>query len=498
MSLSFSKIKVLHVASEMHPIVKKGGLGDVIGSLPKAQRELGVDSRVLLPLYPNVSNNIKEKLKKISRKLYIPLEWRVFPASLWRTDIQGVPVYLLDIEDVPFPAEIYPNLLNMDLIKPFFLLSLAAIEFEKASRWRPQILHLHDWPTSSVAIALKWHMYYSSLSGLYDTVLTIHNLAHQGIMQETDLISWGLPKEVHNIEGLEYYGMTNLLKGGIIASDAVTTVSPRYSWEIQTKEYGMGLDGVLKQYSNKLRGILNGIDYSYWNPKTDPFIPAHYDVEDIAPKRKCREELLSRCGWSEDGSPILIYVGRLAEQKGIDLILLSIEPIVGHGCKMIILGEGSEIYERTLKKASLQFPTNLFVKIGYDEELAHLMYAGGDMLIMPSYFEPCGLAQLIAMRYGTVPICRATGGLADTVIDADTACDGTGFLFSSYSSEAFLHAIGRALGAWNSTKLWNQIVQNCMRADFSWSRSSREYVNLYLELLGVPEHEDNVKPNFNA
>ena len=487
MSLPFDKIKVLHVASEMHPIVKKGGLGDVVGSLPKALRELGIDSRVFLPMYPSIDENVKRTFKRIPYKLYLPLEWRVFPAFLWKTDVQGVPVYLLEIEGVPFPADVYPSNLNLNTIKPFFLFSLAALELEKSARWHPQIFHLHDWPTSQVAIALKWHMYYSSFSKSYDTVLTIHNLAHQGIIQETDLMPWGISKEAFSIDGLEYYGMINLLKGGIIASDAITTVSPRYSWEIQTKEYGMGLDGVLKKYNSKLRGILNGIDYSYWNPMTDPFLPAHYDIDNISPKKECRKALLARCGWGEDHLPVLIYIGRLVEQKGIDLLLYSIESIVGHGCRLIVVGEGNEVYEQSLKEASAQFPANVFVKIGYDEELAHLMYAGGDMLIMPSYFEPCGLTQLIAMRYGTVPICRAVGGLADTVIDADTAHDGTGFLFSHYSSEALLHAIGRALGAWNSPELWNQVVRNCMSADFSWSRSSREYAKLYLELLGVSD-----------
>jgi len=489
-SSPFKTIKVLHIASEMYPLAKKGGLGDVVGSLPKAQRELGIDSRVLLPLYPGVMDRINGEAKKLPRKLYLPLEWRVYPARLWHTDVQGVPVYLLDIEDISFSADVYPNQLDMNSVRPFFLLSLAAMEFKKATNWNPHIFHIHDWPTSMVATALKWHMYYSTLSDQYDTVLTIHNLAHQGIVQETNLIQWGIPKEAFNIEGLEYYGMTNFLKGGIIASDMITTVSPRYSWEIQTREYGMGLDGVLKKYNSKLKGILNGIDYSYWNPKTDPLIPAHYDVNDIAPKRECKKSLLSRCGWKDDGSPILIYIGRLAEQKGLDILLPSIEAILGHGCKLIVLGEGSEIYERALLDMCAQFPDSLFVKIGYDEELSHLMYAGGDMLLMPSYFEPCGLSQLIAMRYGTVPICRATGGLADTVIDADSASDGTGFLFSSYDTEAFLRAIGRALASCNSPNLWNRIILNCMKVDFSWSKSSREYANLYLELLGVPEGEN--------
>ena len=251
-----------------------------------------------------------------------------------------------------------------------------------------------------------------------DTVLTIHNWPIRDI-HETDLMPWGISKEAFSIDGLEYYEMINLLKGGIIASDAITTVSPRYSWEIQTKEYGMGLDGVLKKYNSKLRGILNGIDYSYWNPMTDPFLPAHYDIDNISPKKECRKALLARCGWGEDHLPVLIYIGRLVEQKGIDLLLYSIESIVGHGCRLIVVGEGNEVYEQSLKEASSQFPANVFVKIGYDEELAHLMYAGGDMLIMP-HILTCGLTQLIAMRYGTVPFVELSSGLPYS-IDADTA-----------------------------------------------------------------------------
>ena len=480
------KPRVLHVATEMAPLSKVGGLGDVVGSLPKALRSLDVDARVLTPAWPGVLDELRQRgapLRRVRERVHVALRWQVFSTRLWKSESDGIPLYLLDGDLFCDPA-VYPETLTAETAIPFAFLSLAALELADRIGWRPQILHCHDWPAALTPVALRWHRHYRDRDDAYESVLTIHNLAHQGILSPSLLDEWGLDRRAFTIEGLEYYGQINTLKGGIIASGAVTTVSPSYSWEIQTKEDGMGLQDVLSAKGERLRGILNGLDLDVWDPAHDPLLPAPFDSDDLEGKATCRRLLLKELGWEEDGRPLACFIGRLVEQKGIDLLIPSIETLIDMGCRLVIVGSGFNLFERALLERASRL-TDLSVHIGFSEERARLLYAGSDILLMPSLFEPCGLSQLIALRYGTIPVVRATGGLADTVIDADGASDGYGFVFSAYSPDDMMAAFGRALEAYRDRRRWREIQGRGMRRDFSWKTSAQAYRRLYEELLSL-------------
>ena len=273
------------------------------------------------------------------------------------------------------------------------------------------------------------------------------------------------------------------MMGAINTSEAVTTVSPSYSWDIQTHDGGFGLDGVMSTNKSKLRGILNGIDYDVWNPHTDPLLPAHYDVSHRDGKKSCRRALMEGFGWEDDGRPLIIFVGRLTEQKGVDIMLEALERFMPDKIFALIIGSGNEFYNRKLSDFETSHSSSVRTVTAFSEESAHLAYAAGDILLMPSLFEPCGLSQLIAFAYGTIPVARATGGLADTVIDADSSPDGTGFLFTDYSIAELEEALNRALAAKDEPERWSRIVRNAMKEDFSWNSSAKEYAALYRNII---------------
>ncbi len=482
-----SALRVLHVSPEMAPLVKKGGLGDVVGALPRKMQELGVDGRVLLPLWPGVPEVLRKMHVSLSReteKIHVSLDWRVYSAEVCPALVQGVQVYLLDQPELFGNPQVYPRETDEETTLPFVFLSYAALELEKAIRWRPHIIHAHDWPGAFIPAALQWHRHYKNLGGNYDTVLTLHNMAHQCVVEKSALNVWGLEPRAFSIGAMEFYGQVNVLKGGINASGAVTTVSPQYSWEIQTMKGGFGLDGVLLQNRKKLRGILNGIDYEVWDPSKDPLLPHSYDPKNLEGKKACRAKLLQECGFPEENRPLFVFISRLVEQKGIDLILGSMEELVRRNVRILILGSGHEVVERAFQEQMRRFPGKIWLHTGFNEPLAHLLYAGGDFLLMPSLFEPCGLSQLIAMRYGTVPVVRAVGGLSDTVIDVEGSPeDGNGFVFLDYSHEEFLKAVDRGLSLHAKTGEWQALVSRNMQVDFSWKRSARLYQQLYGSLL---------------
>lgn len=484
------KSKVLHVATEMAPLSKVGGLGDVVGSLPKALRKLGVDARILVPAYPKVFRQIETlglKLTQVRRNICVALKWRVYASRLWKTEVEGVPTYLLDNPRLFGAQEIYPDVLTPETALPMAFLSYAALELPYALNWKPQIFHCHDWPTSLIPVALRWHRHYRAFQEQYDTVMTIHNLAHQGILSPSVLEEWALDRKAFNMEGLEFFGQANFLKGAIVAADKVTTVSPRYSWEIQTPDGGMGLDGILSRNRDKLLGVINGLDETAWNPEQDPMLPAPYGLNHMEGKTKNRLSLLRHCGWDEDNSPILAFVGRLVEQKGVEIFLPAVEELLSRGCRLVVVGSGFPIYERNLEELADRFPDRLHVTIGFNEALAHLVYAGSDIFLMPSLFEPCGLSQLISLRYGTVPVVRAIGGLADTIIDVEGSEDGYGFLFADYNSQELLGAVDRALVHYADPEGWRKIQRSGMTRNFSWEKSASIYRGIYFKLLGFDE-----------
>ena len=484
--------RALHVAPEMAPLVKLGGLGDVVGSLPGALRREGADCRVLLPAYPGVLDRVRDlglPCRRVPRNLHVALNWRVYSGRLWRTEVDEVPVYLLEQPELFADPLVYPTVMTCETVLPFLFLGAATLELGAATGWKPQILHLHDWPAATAASLLRWHRHYHRVAEDYDTVLTIHNLAHQGIVAHTGLEGWGFPKTTFSIEALEFYGHVNLLKGGVLAADAITTVSPRYSWDVQTQDGGMGLEGVLYASRAKLRGILNGIDYRLWDPSRDPLLPASFSADHPEGKEACRAELLRTCGWEATDDPLLVFIGRLVEQKGIDLILAVLDRLLAEGNRVVLIGSGHSLFRDRVVAAAHRHPKRMWAFTDFDERVAHLAYAGGDLLLMPSLFEPCGLSQLISMAYGTIPVARATGGLADTVIDADGSPDGTGFLFLDYDPEELLRAVRRATGALRDPVRWRQIRDRAMRADFSWTQSAQAYGDLYRDLLGYGPDE---------
>ena len=482
-------LKVLHIAPECSPLAKTGGLGDVVGTLPKALKKQNIDARVLLPAWPGVIEKAA-KIGKLNKEplgeISVALNWRAYTASVLEADIDGLHVYLLEQPELFYDPCIYPEKLDPETILPFVFLSFASFELPKLTGWKPQFLHSHDWTTAPVSAALRWHRYYSTFNEDYDTVFTIHNLAFQGIIDPSVIDGWGFsPKAYSNLDSdsMEFFGRLNMMKGAITTSEAFTTVSPSYSWDMQTLNGGLGLDGVIVAHREKLRGIINGIDYDIWNPETDRFIPSNYSLKNMSGKEECKRTLLKECGWEDDGKPVLIFVGRLTEQKGIDIMIQGLRPFLAKKARCIIVGSGSDIYTRMIKEFEKENPYSLHAILEFNEEMAHLTYAGGDILIMPSLFEPCGLSQLIAFAYGTIPVARATGGLADTVIDADGSTDGTGFLFTDYSSAEFKKAIERALAAKKDNKKWGGIVRNAMSADFSWDNSAKAYAELYRDIL---------------
>lgn len=488
-NIDFS-LRVLHVTSELTPFKKTGGLGDVAASLPKALCRGGVDARAAMPAWPGVLDMASELgvLKKHPLgQINIALNYRAYTARVWEAVHDGVQLYILDQPELFANEQIYPESMDADASLPFIFLSLAAFELPAAVGWKPQFLHAHDWPTAAIPAALRWHKYYARKSNAdYDTVFTIHNIAHQGIFDPAGLDGWGFSPAAYNpldTNSLEFYGQINLMKGAITTCEAITTVSPRYSWEIQTANYGFGLDGVIGAHKYKLRGILNGIDNDIWNPATDKRIAQNYSADKLAGKAVCREAMSKEFGWEDDGRPVVSFVGRLTEQKGIDILLEALDQLLREKVRAVIVGSGNEYYLRKLASFAEKYPGSLHTDACFNEDAAHVVYAGSDIFLMPSQFEPCGLSQLIACAYGTIPVAHATGGLMDTIIDAGVSPEGTGFLFTDFSSEELLRAVHRALDATRSPNRWKSIMLNAMRKDFSWETSAAKYIGLYNDIL---------------
>lgn len=482
-------LSVLHATSELAPLIKTGGLGDVACALPKAQRRRGVDARAVIPAWPGVLDRASEGgylRKRAAGSVGVALNWRVYSAKLWKAVYDGLPVYILEQPELFAGDGIYPESAEPDAALPFIFLSLAALELPRAIGWTANVYHTHDWPTAALPAALRWHRHYARGYAGCRTVFTIHNLAHQGQFDPAGLDGWGfLPGAYDQLdpESMEFYGALNLMKGALTASGAITTVSPRYSQEILTPEYGCGLDGVLRDRQDSLKGILNGIDRDVWDPRTDPLIAGNYGAGATEGKAACRKALLEGLGWEDDGRPVITFVGRLAEQKGVDIMLDALEKLPPEKARSVVIGSGSQYYNDRLSAFTAERLDSARAVIGFSEEAAHAAYAGSDILLMPSNFEPCGLSQMIACAYGTVPVVRATGGLADTISDADENEGGNGFVFDGYTTDALLDAICRALGARRSPERWERIVSNAMGKDFSWDAPAAEYIELYRSML---------------
>jgi starch synthase len=363
----------------------------------------------------------------------------------------------------------------------FAFFSRAVLEYFKKAGYQPDLFHLHDWQTSLIPLYINTYYKNDPLYRKTATVLTIHNAGYQGIFPPYILKDLDIPEGLFTPEGVEFYGNINFLKTGILFSDIITTVSKRYAEEITTPEYGGGLDGILRKRANDLYGILNGIDYNTWSPEKDQLIYSRYSSNNLRGKALCKYQLLKQCSLDfERGKPIVAYIGRLDHQKGIELIISIIRSLLDYGVSLIILGEGNLSDEDSLMKIKRPTDKRLFINIGFDDTLAHRIYAGADIIMMPSKYEPCGLVQMISLRYGTIPVARNTGGLSDTIIDFNPfTCKGTGFLFDDYSTSAFLEALKRAFTVYTDRRRWREIMRTAMQMDFSWSISVSEYIKIY-------------------
>jgi len=487
------RLRVLLVASEVSPFAKTGGLGDVAAALPRALRALGHDVRILLPKYRGAEAHAAET-RLVVPNIRVPLGDREAEGALIEGHApSGVPVYLLEHEHYYNRDSLYGTADGdyWDNCERFVFFCRAALEgmtrldaAPSGIRWQPQVVHANDWQTGLLPVYLRTLYRDHPLLGSLASVFTIHNLAYQGVFWHYDMPITGLGWDLFTPAGIEFYGKLNFMKGGLIFSDLLTTVSRTYAREICTPAFGSGLEGVLEGRSQDLHGVVNGIDYEVWNPQKDPAIAHPYSADDPEPKAVCRETLRRELGLEDGAGPVIGIITRLVEQKGMDLVLEALPGILAEGGQLVVLCSGDGRLEEAFRAAAAAHPGQVAVRIGYDEELSRRIYAGSDTFLMPSRYEPCGLGQLIALRYGGAPIVRRTGGLADTVTEFDPARrSGTGFVFDALTPEALLDAVHRAASTFRQPALWKALVRNAMAEDFSWDASAREYVTLYRKAL---------------
>jgi starch synthase len=481
-------LSVLMVTSEAHPFAKTGGLAEVSGALADALGRLGHSVTLVLPRYRVIAVDGDERLQTRLR-----LGDRLQPVAFYERRLSDrVTLVLVDVPELFDREGLYGTADGdyLDNAVRFAVFSRAALEYPRLREQRPSIIHAHDWQTGLVPVYQKMHLSADPFVGGVPAVFTLHNLAFQGIFPASTLPAIGLGLEVLDVQGIEFWGNISYLKGGINFSERITTVSPGYAKEIVQPELGFGFEGVLARRSADLVGILNGIDTSRWTPSADPFVPASFSADDLRGKRDAKRALLSTIGLPVDDAalarPVIGLVSRLTGQKGFDLILTAPDELMAVDAAWIMLGSGERRYEEAWRTLEASHPGRVAVTIGFDERLAHLIEAGADMFLMPSRFEPCGLNQMYSLRYGTVPIVRATGGLNDTVEDADAAPEtGTGFKFVDYTPAALVQAVRRALSGYRDPGRWTAIQQRGMRLDHSWDASAAEYVKLYRTMLNA-------------
>jgi starch synthase len=477
-------LKVWFLASEVSPFAKTGGLADVAGSLPACLKNLGVDIRVGLPFYRTVKDGSFE-IKKSLEGLEVPLGDTILRGDVLETSTEdGVPVYLFDREDFFDRSGLYgtPKGDYPDNLERFSFFCRAALLFAKETGLRFDVIHCHDWQTGLIPAYLKTLFKADPFFSDVASVMTVHNLGYQGLFPADKFSICGLPATEFHLEGIEFWGKISLLKAGIVYADAITTVSPTYSQEIQRPEFGLGMEGIFKKRSADVYGILNGADYHTWDPAADRHINAHYSISNIKDKGQCKAALINELGLDQRFAdrPLLAMISRLAAQKGCDLLVEIARDIVELDAGLVVLGAGEEKYERFLIGLGKKYPESIAVRIGFDEPRAHRIMAGADMLLIPSRYEPCGLTQIYALKYGTVPIVRATGGLDDTIKEFDPVSGrGNGFKFVEYEAEAFLDQIKEAVRLFEEGTNWMKLVENGMRSDFSWERSAQEYIYVY-------------------
>lgn len=475
--------KILMCASEVAPFAKSGGLGDVLGALPQSVAKLGNDVRVIMPKYGCIPTEYIEKMS-FCFYIYVPLGWRRKYCGVFELKQDGVTYYFVD-------NEYYfgdPYLYKWNDLERFAFYDKACLEIIKRLDFKPDIIHAHDWQAAMVPVLLNAYYVNDEFYRGIKTMFTIHNLRYQGIYS-IDVVAdfYSLSQDFFTDDKLEFHGCANLLKGGIVYSDYVTTVSPTYADEIKTNLGGESLDGLLSARANSLFGIINGIDYSVYNPETDKYIFKQYNSKTVFEgKKENKVELQKQLGLPIDSEKAMIgIVSRLVDQKGVDLISAVMGELVKLDIHLVVVGTGEARYEEMFKDSAWYNPEKVSANIMFSNELAHKVYAASDIFLMPSLFEPCGLSQIISYAYGTIPLVRETGGLRDTVIPYNKFTgEGNGFSFYAYNAEDMLNTIRMALELFGDKKVWNTLVKRAFEQNFSWKESAERYNELYNELIG--------------
>ncbi len=460
-------MRIAMCASEVVPFAKTGGLADVVGALPLALEEQGQEVIVILPRYKGIDES-KFKIQRLKDDISYSIIGK------------GIKVYFIENNLYFYRDGLYGDKLgdHKDNLDRFSYYCRRALELLKEINFSPDVVHVHDWQSSLIPVYLKTLYANDQFYKNTKTMLTIHNIGYQGLFPKEEFEKMGLPWNLFDIEGLEFYGKINILKGGMMFSDIITTVSPTYSKEIQTKEFGFGLEGVLNKRKTSVFGILNGLDYSIWNSETDKFIAKNYSAKTIIDKVKCKEDLQEYSKLPKDKNvPLFGIVSRLAEQKGFDILSSAIDKICQMGVQIVILGTGDLKYHLIMEDMVKKYPNAISLHLKFDDSLAHKIYAGSDVFVMPSKYEPCGLGQLISFKYGTLPLVFKTGGLADTVNEAN------GFVLDGYSENDLIKAFKKAITAFKNEKKWATLITKAMSLDFSWKESARKYIELYAKAL---------------
>ncbi|AMQ21542.1 glycogen synthase GlgA [Geobacillus sp. JS12] len=474
-------MNVLFAVSECAPFAKSGGLADVAGALPKELRRLGVDVRVMLPKYETIASKWKERMDKVA-EFVVPVGWRRQYCGVEELEHDGVVYYLIDNEYYFKRPQLYGH---DDDGERFAYFCRAVLDALPEIGFQPDIIHCHDWHTGMIPFLLREQYRHDPFYADIRTIFTIHNLQFQGLFPR------GILEDLLNLDGryftvdhLEFYGSVSFMKGALVASDLITTVSPTYKEEIQTAYYGERLDGLLRARRDDLLGILNGIDDEFYNPETDPFLAATYSVHTRERKKFNKRALQRRFGLPErDDAPVVAMVTRMTAQKGLDLVTCVFHDLMQEEMQLVVLGTGDWRFEQFFSQMAAAYPDKVGVYIGFHEPLAHQIYAGSDLFLMPSLFEPCGLSQMIALRYGTIPIVRETGGLNDTVQSYNEFTgEGNGFSFTNFNAHDMLYTIRRALSFYHQPSVWERLMERAMRGDYSWRRSAREYRKAYEQL----------------
>lgn len=471
-------MRILFVASEGLPYSKTGGLADVIEALPKALVAMGHEVAVLLPRYRGT-----EPDAKVVKALELPIGKELRSCAIVDgVQANGVRYFFVDDPEYFDRGDLYGSHAGdyPDNAERFAELSHAAIELAK-DVWTPEVIHCHDWQSAMVPVLLHTRYHADAQVREIPVVFTIHNMGYQGVFPRDVLARIGVPDSEFRMDGLEFYGQVNYLKGGLLYADYLTTVSRKYAEEIQTPDFGHGLEGVARMRADRLLGIVNGVDYTVWSPEVDTLIAAQYSARDLAGKQVCKKDLLKQFHLPLDlKRPLAGIISRFADQKGFDLLAEVAEKLLAMDLAIVALGTGDAKYERMFGALAQRHPEKFAVKIAYDNKLAHKIEAGADMFLMPSRYEPCGLNQIYSLRYGTVPVVRATGGLVDTIEPFNVAnWMGTGFSFQDYTGEALLGAVEEALAVFQDKMAWRCLQANGMAKDFSWEASAIEYARLY-------------------